>query len=276
MSLFQWLGTILVSGGVSWLVAWYQLRRHEDIDAKKEHLNQIKKEIVTPLLNMLNMLELEELGVTISLEDVVPSPLFGNVKTYHFPELSVLDEYLDLCRKLNDTKELLKPLVKEKISNALKTFPNSNKFQPCTVDHSFELAIEKAIYSFLSSNLHRLNTWDWQRDFEGSFEANISSGYLEVKFNTFNIYKESAPKGTSAENWAGPVNVLLSSIIKSLVNSNSVKQIAEDLAKLEQQRSKKRNELKKVLEHIKYVQKLPLRKRRWRIIKEPCPCLKDY
>lgn len=278
MSVLQWVGTIVVSGGVSWFVAWYQLRKHEDIETKKYHLNQIKREIIEPLLDALDSgnitcIENQLLVTTYSIHGKssvcnIPCSFLKKVETYHFPELSVLDDYLNLRQKLDGIKERLKPIVRETISNVLRAVSQRQGFQSCTIDSNFGLAVEKAVYEFLSSNLHRLDEWDWQRDFKGSFRASLSSKILEIQFNQYTIYKEHAPPGTTPENWALPVEVLLSSIIEQLINSESVRNLANELTELEQRCSEKQNELRTVLERIKYVQKLPLRKRRWVIFRE--------
>ncbi|GAB6136576.1 hypothetical protein JCM16307_21250 [Thermococcus prieurii] len=170
--------------------------------------------------------------------------------------------------------------MKRIIADALRDSPIRQGFQTCTLDIDFELALEKAVYDFLRSNLHRLDKWDWRRDFKGSFRANSSSGNLEIQFNQYIIYKERVLGNSTAENRVMQVRTLVYSILAHMVERGTIKSpamsLTKELTRLERQRFKKLKELKAILEEIKYTQKLPLKKRKWGIIKEPCPCLRDY
>jgi len=262
----------------------------DNTEAKREHLNQIKHDLVEPLLNALKsrgeITQTDDMILVYSDGRSVDIPLtfFENVKRYHFPKLCILDEYLSVQRKLQDVKreidERLKFLLKRIIADALKDSPIRQGFQTCPLDIDFELALEKAVYDFLRSNLHRLDKWDWRRDFKSSFRVNSSSGPLEIQFNQYIIYKELVLGNSTVENRVMQVRNLVYSILAHMVENGTIKSLAmsltEELTRLERQRFKKLKELKAILEEIKYTQKLPLKKRKWGIIKESCPCLRDH
>ncbi|GAB6136577.1 hypothetical protein [Thermococcus prieurii] len=82
----------------------------DNTEAKREHLNQIKHDLVEPLLNALKskgeITRTEDMILVYSDGRSVDIPLtfFENVKRYHFPKLCILDEYLSVQRKLQDVK----------------------------------------------------------------------------------------------------------------------------------------------------------------------------
>ncbi len=173
-------------------------------------------------------------------------PLVKMVEEYHFPQLSGIWEYLEMCNEPLKLYEQLRAVVKEAVRKNLKDAPSITCFQKWKETSDFEWTLEKAVYDFLKSNLHRIHEWDWKHDFEKSFESFYESTSLVVQFNTFVIYRESAHQhSTTPETSAFPVKVLVYSILDSLINDDEqIKSLSVELKNIHEECSRKRGPYK--------------------------------